>query len=75
MLANVILFGLARRSARAWRIATDDWWGTGVLRLATFLLSHFTKPQLWILDLYFGRLHAKVPEDSPSLYASTAYRK
>jgi hypothetical protein len=59
--ANVALFGLARRSARAWRIATDDWWGTRVLRLATFLLSHFTIPQLWILDLYFGRLRAQVP--------------
>ena len=36
-----------------------------MLRLATFLLSHFTKPQLWILDLYFGRLHAKVPKTPP----------
>ena len=38
-------------------LATDDGWGTGVLRFATLLLGHFTKPQLWILDLYFRRLH------------------
>ena len=62
VVGNVAVFGLARRSARAWRIATDDGWGTGVLRFATFLLSHFTKPQLWILDLYFGQLHAQVPK-------------
>ncbi len=62
VLANLALFGLARRSPWAWRIATDDGWGTKVLRIATFLLSYFTKLQLWILDLYFGRLRAQVPK-------------
>lgn len=54
---NIALFCFARRSAWAWRVATDDGWSSGVLRVATLLLSHFPKAQLWILDLYFERAH------------------
>jgi hypothetical protein len=64
-LTNVALFVAARRSAWAWRLATDDGWGTGVLRLATILLSHFPKAQLWILDLYFQRARARICEHEP----------
>jgi hypothetical protein len=67
VVANLALFLLARRSAWAWRLATDDTWGTGVLRVATLLLSHFPKAQLWILDLYFQRVRTKLKEPRPFL--------
>jgi hypothetical protein len=45
--------------------ATDDGWGTVVLRLATILLSHFPKAQLWILDLYFQSARDRVCAHDP----------
>jgi hypothetical protein len=66
VLTNVALFAAARRSAWAWRLATDDGWGTGALRLATILLSHFPKAQLWILDFYFQRARARICTHEPS---------
>jgi hypothetical protein len=65
--ANAALFLFARRSAWAWRVATDDGLGTWMLRLATLALSHFPKAQIWILDLYFRRRRAKMPAASPFL--------
>lgn len=59
-VANVVLFALARRSAWAWRVATDDGWGTGVLRVATLLMSHVPQAQLWIIDRYFQRVRDQV---------------
>jgi hypothetical protein len=59
-LTNVVLFVLARRSAWAWRVATDDGWGTWVLRVATLILSYFPQAQLWIIDLYYQRIRARV---------------
>jgi hypothetical protein len=66
-LANAVLFLFARRSAWAWRVATDDRLGTWILRLATLALSHFPKAQIWILDLYFRRRRAKMPAAPPFL--------
>jgi len=60
-LVNAAMFLFARHSAWAWRVATDDGLGTGVLRGATLVLSHFAKAQVWILDLYFRRRRAKTP--------------
>jgi hypothetical protein len=59
---NFALFALARRSARAWRLATDDSWGTGVLRVATLLMTHIPKAQLWIIDRYFQRIRKALAE-------------
>jgi hypothetical protein len=66
-LANAALFLFARRSAWAWRVATDDGLGTWMLRLGTLALSHFPKAQIWILDLYFCRRRAKMPAAPPFL--------
>jgi hypothetical protein len=66
-LANVVLFVLARRSAWAWRLATDDGLGTWVLRIATLVLSFVPKAQLWIIDLYFQRARACVLAPRPFL--------
>lgn len=66
-LTNVALFMLARRSALAWRMATDDGWGTWVLRVATLLMSYFPKAQLWIIDLYYQRIRARLPAPRPFL--------
>ena len=66
-LINLVLFGLARRSALAWRLATDDGWGTWGLRIATLALSHIRLAQLWILDLYFQRVRERLPEPPPFL--------
>jgi hypothetical protein len=66
-LANAAMFLFARRSAWAWRVATDDGLGTWTLRLATLALSHLPKAQLWILDLYFHRRRAKTPTVPPFL--------
>ena len=75
-LANAVLFILARRSAWAWRVATDDGWGTWVLRVATLVISHIPKAQLWIIDLYFqrirGRLQAQLTTAIPVV---TTHRK
>jgi hypothetical protein len=59
--ANAALFLFARRSAWAWRVATDDGLSTWMLRLATLAMSHYQKAQIWILDLYFYRLRTKIP--------------
>jgi hypothetical protein len=66
-LANAAMFLFARHSVWAWRVATDDRLGTGVLRVATLALSHFPKAQVWILDLYFHRRRAKAPAAAPFL--------
>ena len=66
-LMNVMLFGLARRSSWAWRLATDDGLSTSVLRAATVILSHVPLAQLWILDLYFQRIRARTPARRPFL--------
>lgn len=50
---NVVLFVAARRSAWAWRLATDAGMGTAILRIATVVLSHWSQAQVWILDRYF----------------------
>jgi hypothetical protein len=62
---NFVLFGLARRSAWAWRLATDDGWGTWALRIATLALSHVRLAQLWILDFYFQRVRGRLQEPRP----------
>jgi hypothetical protein len=67
VLANVALFMLARRSASAWRLATDDGWGTWVLRVATLLLSYVPQAQLWITDLYYQRMRARMQAPRPFL--------
>ena len=36
-----------------------------MLRLATLLMSYFPKAQLWIIDLYFRRVRARVREREP----------
>jgi hypothetical protein len=64
---NLLLFGLARRSAWAWRLATDDAWGTRILRVATLVLSHVPIAQLWIIDLYFQRIRARLRAPRPFL--------
>jgi hypothetical protein len=66
-LTNVALFVLARRSAWAWRLATDDGWGTWVLRIATLALSLIPLAQLWIVDLYFQRVRGRVRAARPFL--------
>lgn len=66
-LINVVLFVLARRSAWAWQLATDDSLGTWVLRVATLLLSYIPKAQLWIIDLYFQRVRAILRPPRPFL--------
>jgi hypothetical protein len=67
VLANLILFGLARRSPWAWRLATDDSWSTWVLRVATVAISHIPLAQLWILDLYFKRVRGRAQKPRPFL--------
>jgi hypothetical protein len=64
-LANAALFLFARRSAWAWRLATDAGLSTCILRLATLTLSHFRKAQVWILDLYFVRHRRKIISAPP----------
>jgi hypothetical protein len=64
-LVNAVLFLLARRSVRAWRLATDDRLSTWVLRVATVVLSHLPTAQIWILDLYFRRRRTKISPASP----------
>jgi len=66
-LANALLFLFARRSAWAWRLATDDGLGTWILRVATVMLSHIPKAQIWILDLYFRRRREKMSAAAPFL--------
>jgi hypothetical protein len=66
-LINVLLFGFSRRSAWAWRLATDDGWGTWMLRVATLALSHVRWAQLWILDLYFQRFRKRLQRPRPFL--------
>jgi hypothetical protein len=67
VLMNIALFVLARRSAWAWRMATDDNWGTWVLRVATLLISHVPQAQLWIIDLYYQRIRARMQAPGPFL--------
>lgn len=75
-LLNVGLFIAARRSAWAWRIATDNALGTVVLRFGTAILSYFPWAQLWILDFYFqknkGALNSPPPFLSLPLDRGTA---
>jgi hypothetical protein len=66
-LLNLVLFGIARRSAWAWRVATDDGWGTWMLRVATLALSHIKWAQLWIIDLYFQRIRKQLQGPRPFL--------
>lgn len=66
-LANLLVFVLARRSPRAWRLATDDGWNTSVLRIATLALGHWRFAQLWILDLYFQSIRSSVGASRPFL--------
>jgi hypothetical protein len=66
LIANAAFFVAARRSAKAWRVATDDSLITAPLRLATYCLSHVPMAQVWILDLYFQRRKA-------TLVAQTAF--
>jgi hypothetical protein len=68
IVINALLFVLARYSALAWRIATGEGLSTSVLRIGTFLLSYFTKAQLWILDLYYREVHEQLLKSSPSLF-------
>lgn len=65
--ANLMLFVLARRSAWAWRVATDDGWSTSLLRIAIMALSHLHWAQLWIIDLYFQRFRNRLREPRPFL--------
>lgn len=67
IVANVLLFAMARRSAWAWRVATDGTFGTSVFRVATMLLSHVPRAQLWILDQYFQRRKAAIGPARPFL--------
>jgi hypothetical protein len=60
ILVNAALFVFARRSAWAWRVATDDGLSTWILRIATLALSHIPKAQIWILDLFFCRRRSKL---------------
>jgi hypothetical protein len=64
---NIALFVAARRSAWAWRIATDGTLSTAGLRLATLALSYVPWAQLWILDLYFQRQKVRVSPAKPFL--------
>jgi hypothetical protein len=66
-IANLALFALARRSAWAWRVATDDGWNTAMLRIAILALSHLRWAQLWIIDLYFQRVRKRMQEPRPFL--------
>jgi hypothetical protein len=66
-LANIAVFIFARSSLWARRLATDDGWGTGVLRVATFLLGYVRAAQLWIIDLYFLRIRLGMSETRPYL--------
>ncbi|WP_238914293.1 NACHT domain-containing protein [Achromobacter insolitus] len=65
VLLNAALFIAARRSAWAWRLATDDALGTAALRIATILLSHVRWAQLWILELYFQKRKAELKPLQP----------
>jgi hypothetical protein len=67
VLFNIALFVAARRSAWAWRLATDDGLGTWVGPFAKLALSHIPAAQLWILDLYFQLVRAHLPPPRPFL--------
>jgi hypothetical protein len=67
ILLNAGVLFRARWSTAAWRIATDDSWGTAVLRLSAVLLRHWTIAQLWILDLYVQKQRAALPSAAPYL--------
>jgi hypothetical protein len=66
-LTNIALFVMARRSALAWRMATDDGWGTWVLRVATLIMSYVPQAQLWIIDLYYQRIRGRLDVPRPFL--------
>jgi hypothetical protein len=66
-LLNATVFVAARRSALAWRIATDDTLAIAPLRIFTGLLSHLQRSQLWILDLYFKRCRGALEAPRPFL--------
>ena len=66
-LLNVALLALARRSTLAWRMATDDGWGTWVLRFATLVMSYVPQAQLWIIDLYYQRIRKRIGAPRPFL--------
>ncbi|HEY4847686.1 MAG TPA: hypothetical protein VIH87_07785 [Methylocella sp.] len=51
-MLNLLVFAAARYSAAAWRLATDELWGKKALFLQSFLLRHWRRAQLWLLDLY-----------------------
>jgi hypothetical protein len=52
VVLNLIIFGAARYSGAAWRLATDAFWGNTVLLLQGLFLRHSRTAQLWLLDLY-----------------------
>lgn len=64
---NLLLFVAARRSALAWRLATDDSISTATFRVVTLAMSHFPWAQLWILDLYFSTIRRGSGNRSPFL--------
>jgi len=61
------LFIAARRSPRAWRLATDDKLETAVLRFGTLAIRHMRWAQTWILDLYFQKIKAALGPPAPFL--------
>ena len=52
VILNLIVFGAARYSSAAWRLATDASWGKTALVLQGLFLRNFRTAQLWLLDLY-----------------------
>jgi hypothetical protein len=59
---NIVLLFAARRSAWAWRLATDDKLSTVALRFGTLAVRHMRWAQIWILDLYFQKMKAALKE-------------
>jgi hypothetical protein len=67
VIANLGLFAAARRSPWALRVALDGSLGSSALRILTIMLTHFSWPQIWIVDLYFQRCKRSIGPAAPLL--------
>jgi hypothetical protein len=62
VIINLVVFSAARYSATAWRLATDNFWGTKALVPLMLLLRLSRFAQLWLLDLYIQQRRKALPD-------------